>query len=156
MNGALVSNLPSVSAGDREAQAAAREPLGLGGLGRPSKGGHPQPTALPLPGPQPTSQCSLLSSPQCFFRLSPLPRTPPLNSAPGCLHPWDNTRSSGRKRNPGEMGKVLLPLQVGSQVPDLFQFFQAIPCKLEISRLGQRWRKTGAQGSYRRLSTLSL
>ena len=81
-----------------------QESLGPGGLGRPSQGGHLQPTALP--GPHATSQCSCCPHPQ-GFRYSPLPRTPPPNSAPGCLHPWDNTRGPGRKRNPGEMAKVL-------------------------------------------------
>ena len=103
MNGALVSNLPQVSAGDRRHKLQPGAP-GARRAGQAKQGWAP--TAHSPPWPPANFTVLLLSSPQ-GFRISPLPRTPPLNSAPGCLHPWDNTRGSGRKRNPGEMGKVL-------------------------------------------------
>lgn len=77
MNGALVSNLPQVSAGDRRHKLQPGAP-GARRAGEAKQGGHPQPTALP--GPQPTSQCSCCPHPRALD--FPHSGTPPLQLSP--------------------------------------------------------------------------
>ena len=112
--------------------SCSQEPLGLGGLGRPSKGGHPQPTALP--GPQPTSQCSCCPHPRALE----FPHSPglPLSTQPqaACI-PGITPEVLGERGTQERWGRFFT-FAGGKPSPGPLPVLSGNLCKLEISRLG--------------------
>ena len=112
--------------------SCSQESLGPGGLGRPSQGGHLQPTALP--GPHATSQYSCCPHPSALYIPHspglPLPTQPQAACIPGI------TPEVLEGRGTQDRWRRFFTFADGKPSPGPLPVLSGNLCKLEISRLG--------------------